>query len=66
MEDFIKSIKPDTSLYDNFVCRVMKECNVSRQTWNNWIHGKPIAAKNKRIINNIATELYGQTVFSEK
>lgn len=66
MEDFIKNIKPDTSLFDRFRERVMDECNVSRQTWYNWAGGRTIEAKYKPIINRIAQELYGKAVFSEE
>ena len=66
MEEFIKNIKPDTTLFDRFRKRVMEECNVSRQTWYNWANGKQIEAKYKHIINRVATELYGKMVFDEE
>ena len=66
MEEFIKSIKPDTTPYDNFRDRVMRECLVSRQTFYNWEHGQPIDPKYKPVINRIAAELFGKPVFSEE
>lgn len=63
MEDFIKTVKPDTTPFDTFRKRVIKECNVSRQTWYNWSKGLPVEAKYKPIINDIATELFGKAVF---
>lgn len=64
MEEFIKLIKPDTAPFDRFRERVMQECNVSRQTWYNWAGGKPIEAKYKPIIDRIALEMFGTSVFA--
>ena len=38
METFIASI--NIYDYERFRDRVMKECNISRATWSNWINGK--------------------------
>lgn len=66
MENFIKSIKPDTTPYDTFRERVMKECIVSRQTFYNWEHGTPVDGKYKTIINRIALDMFGKAVFTEQ
>ena len=66
MENFIKSIKPDTTPYDTFRDRVMRDCLVSRQTFYNWEHGQSIEPKYKPIINRIATEMFGKPVFTDE
>ena len=67
MEEFIKTIKPDSpSPYDTFKQRVMAECNVSRQSFNNWENGKAIQEKFKPIIDRIALEMFGRAVFGEE
>ena len=66
MEKFIKSIKPDTTPFDTFRDRVIKECNVSRQTWYNWSKGLPVEATYKSIINRIALDMFGKAVFNEE
>ena len=66
MEEFIRSIKPDTSPYDTFRDRVMRECLVSRQTFYNWEHGQSIEPKYKPVINRIALDMFGQKVFLDE
>ena len=63
MEEFIRSIKPDTTPFDTFRERVIKECNVSRQTFYNWSKGLAVEAKYKPIINAISTEMFGKKIF---
>lgn len=63
MEEFIKSIKPDTTPFDRFRDRIIEECHVSRQTFYNWSIGKPMEKKFKPIINKISQEIYGKSVF---
>ena len=65
MEEFVKSIKPDATPYDTFRERVMKECNVQRQTFYHWENGRNVQRKFKPIINRIALELFGRAVFEE-
>lgn len=65
MENFIKSIKPDTTPYDTFRDRVMRDCLVSRQTFYNWEHGQTVDPKYKPVINRIATEMFGKPVFTD-
>lgn len=66
MEEFIKSIKPDTTPFDSFRNRIIEECHVSRQTFHNWSIGKPMEEKYKPIINRIAVEIFGRPVFQSE
>ena len=65
MEEFVKSIRPDNSPYDIFRERVMKECNVQRQTFYHWEKGRIVQRKFRPIINKIALEMFGRAVFGE-
>lgn len=63
MEQFIASI--NIYDYERFRDRVVKECNISRSTWSNWINGKGIETKYKPIIDQVAREMFGRTIFGE-
>lgn len=63
METFIASI--NVYDYEHFRDKVMKECKISRATWSNWINGKGIESKYKPVIDNVAREMFGRTVFGE-
>ena len=63
MEQFIASI--NIYDYERFRDRVVKECNISRATWSNWINGKGIERKYKPIIDRVATEMFGSPVFGK-
>jgi len=65
MEEFVKKIRPDTTQFDTFKERVIRECNVSRQAWFNWAKGMPMLDKYKPIIDRIAMEVYGKKVFEK-
>ena len=63
MKTFIASI--NIYDYERFRDRVTKECNISRATWSNWINGKGIETKYKPVIDRVATEMFGRTIFGE-
>ena len=64
MEDFIKTI--NIYDYERFRARVIQECNVSTATWSNWRNGKnEPEAKYKAIIDQVAREMFGRTIFVE-
>lgn len=60
--EFLKTI--NTYDYAAFRDACMKECNVDRTTWSNWRKGKyDVVGKYHDIINKVATDLFGRTVF---
>lgn len=63
MKTFIASI--NIYDYERFRDRVVKDCKVSRSTWSNWRNGGPIEAKYKPIIDQVAREMFGRTIFGE-
>ena len=63
MEQFIASI--NIYDYERFRARVIEACQVTRSTWSNWRNGGPIEAKYKPIIDQVAREMFGRTVFGE-
>lgn len=64
METFIASI--NIYDYERFRNRCIAECNVSSATWSNWRNGKGIEKKYKPIIDLVATEMFGRTVFGKE
>ena len=66
MKEFISKVKPDTTDYDTFRERVIKECNISRVTYYKWENGSTVSEKYKPIINQIAEEIYGKPAFEEE
>jgi len=63
MEDFIKTI--NVYDYEHFRDKIMKECNISRSTWSAWRNGGSISKKYKSIIDRIAVDMFGRTVFDK-
>lgn len=64
MEDFIKTI--NIYDYERFRARVIQECNVSTATWSNWRNSKnEPETKYKEIIDKIAAEMFGVTVYAK-
>lgn len=63
MEEFVKEIREGVEKYNLFRQRVMDECNVGRMAFYSWSHGEPISKKYKPIIDRIAMEIYGKSVF---
>lgn len=63
MEQFITTI--NIYDYERFRDRCIAECNISRTTWSNWRNGGAITEKYKPIIDRVATEMFGSTVFVE-
>lgn len=62
MEEFIKTL----NIYDYAAFRdaCIKECNITNQAWSTWRMGKvAISEKYHGIINKVATDLFGRTVF---
>lgn len=52
--------------YERFRDRCIAECNISRTTWSNWRNGASITEKYKPIIDKVAREMFGRTVFGEE
>ena len=63
MEQFIASI--NSYDYERFRARAIEACQVTRSTWSNWRNGGPIEAKYKPIIDQVAREMFGRTIFGE-
>ena len=62
MRDFIKTL--NIFDYATFRNTCIKECNVTRGTWSLWIRGiVKVPEKYHDIINKVAVDLFGQTVF---
>ena len=51
--------------YERFRDRCVAECNISRTTWSNWRNGAAITEKYKPIIDRVAAEMFGRTVFGK-
>ena len=64
MEEFIKTI--NVFDYKRFRDRVVKECNISRTSWSRWCAGAVITEKYKPIIDKIALELFGCSIFEKE
>lgn len=64
METFIASI--NIYDYERFRESVMRECNISRSTWSNWINGKGVESKYKPIIDRVARDMFGRLVFGKE
>lgn len=64
METFIASI--NIYDYERFRESVMRECNISRSTWSNWINGKGVESKYKPIIDRVASDMFGRLVFGKE
>lgn len=62
MQEFIKTL----NIYDYAAFRkaCIEGCNVDRATWSNWVNekNKP-ESKYRVIINKVASDLFGRTVF---
>ena len=52
--------------YERFRDRCVAECNISRTTWSNWRNGAAITEKYKPIIDRVAAEMFGRTVFAKE
>lgn len=61
MEQFIASI--NIYDYERFRDTIKTRCNISRTTWSNWRKGGSIEKKYKPIIDQVAMEMFGRTVF---
>lgn len=61
MEEFIKTINHYE--YCSFRDRCISQCNISTAAWSYWINGGGVSSKYKTIINGIAVEMFGRTVF---
>ena len=62
MKDFIKTLNIDD--YAKFRAACMKACNIGRSQWSNWRTGKvAVPAKYHKIINKVASDLFGRAVF---
>lgn len=62
MKDFIKSLNIDD--YATFRAACIKDCNIGRAQWSNWRKGKvAVPEKYHKIINKVASDLFGCTVF---
>lgn len=62
MQDFIKTLNIDD--YATFRAACMKACNIGRAQWSNWRTGKvKVPEKYHDIINKVASDLFGRTVF---
>ena len=62
MQKFIKTLNIDD--YATFRAACMKACNISRAQWSNWRTGKvAVPVKHRDIINKVASDLFGRTVF---
>ena len=64
MNEFIKTI--NVWEYEKFRDRIKKECNISGMAWSRWRNGEKITEKYKPIINRIAMEMFGRSVFEER
>lgn len=64
MNTFISSI--NIYDYERFRDRCIAECNISRTTWSNWRNGAAITKKYKPIIDRVAAEMFGHTVFGKE
>ena len=64
MNTFISSI--NIYDYERFRDRCIAECNISRTTWSNWRNGAAITEKYKPIIDRVAAEMFGRTVFGQE
>lgn len=63
MNTFIQTI--NIYDYERFRDRVRERCNVSRSTWSNWTKGGPVSAKYKAVIDEVALDMFGRTVFGK-
>ena len=62
MTEFIKTINVDD--YATFRDACIKECNITHQAWSTWRLGKvAVPEKYHEIINKVASDLFGRTVF---
>lgn len=64
MEEFLSSIS--VYQYADFRAKVIEKTGVTPSAWCQWASGGNINEKNKKIINEVAMEMFGRPAFEEK